>query len=200
MKKILWLLSILLAASFALTACGTLKQIFNPTPPPPPVGENDTWSIKILGIEKYREPVKFVCSDCDRTNKHSELSLQPDSSYIKVKLNVINKTDSTQHVSDVTLGLLLLNLRYGCGGVTIAGSDFCLPSGMIRNGMNYVNYGIDTPEFQDYLFFEPNTPDGENIDLIFLIDTKTKYEYFYFDGLKPLNVKKVKPVAPESLD
>ena len=199
MKKFCVLIVMVIVMSLLLTSCSTLQHIFNPTPPPPLVGENDTWKITIMGIEKYREPLKFVCSDCDRSSKHSELSLQPDSSYIKVKLNVINKTDETQHVSDVTLGLLLLNLRYGCGGVTIAGSDFCLPSGMVRNGMNYVNYGIDTPEFQDYLYFEPNAPDGENIELIFLIDTKTKYEYFYFDGLKPLNVKKFKAVVPENV-
>ncbi len=198
MKKLSVLIVMVLVMSLLLTSCAAIKQIFNPTPPPPPVAENDTWSIKILGIEKYREPLKFVCSDCDRSSKHSELSLQPDSSYIKIKLNVINRTDSTQQVPDVTLGLLLLNLRYGCGGVIIAGSDFCLPSGMIRDGMNYVNYGIDTPDFRDYLYFEPNTPDGETIELIFIIDTKTKYEYFYFDNLKPLNIKKYKAVAPEN--
>jgi hypothetical protein len=192
MKKCFFLTQLILTLSLLLTAC----NIFYPTAKEPPIGENEQWKVEILGIEEFTEPREFVCSDCDLTSDHSRLNLQDKKTYIKVQLHIINKTTEPLRAPDVNIGILLSSSVYGCGGVTVAGADYCLPSGMIRNGEKYVNYGINTPEFKDTLIFDPN-PEGETIELLFIVKENAKYKLFYFDKLQPIDIKKIKAVEVE---
>jgi hypothetical protein len=187
-KKILLIIQIILSTGLLLSACSA----FNQEPQLPPITENDVWKVEILGIEKYTEPKAFVCSDCDLTTPMSSLNLQDKSTYIKVTAKIVNKSVIQQTAPDENIGLLLRNKYYGCGGLTLAGSDYCLPSGLIRGGKNFVNYGINTPDFKNTLTFEPNSPNGEIIEFVFIIKNNAKYTDFYFAGLPPIKIEKIK--------
>ena len=187
MKKFFVLTQLFLILSLLLSAC----QIFKPATKEPPIGENEQWKVEILNIEEFKEPVEFVCSDCDLTSRHSHLILQDKKTYIKVTVRITNKTNETQTAPDENIGILLSSSVYGCGGLTLAGADYCLPSGMIRDGMNYVNYGINTPEFKQTLIFEPK-PEGETIELIFIVKNNSKYKTFFFANLPPIDIGKIK--------
>jgi hypothetical protein len=195
MKKWLILTFLALVLSGLLSACTTINQILHPTPAPPPYGENDTWAVKVISIKKYSAPKEFNCSECEPNEPKKGLSLQDRNSYINVTTQVINKTTEEQTVDEITIGLMLNTFTYGCGGLTVAGSDFCLPSGMIRDGKNYVNYGVKTESFKKHLSFPPNSPDGEVVDFIFIIRPASKYTDFYFDAISPLVIKKIRPLS-----
>ena len=189
MKKFIMLTHLFLILSLSLSAC----QVFNFAAKEPPIAENEQWKVEVLGIEEFTEPREFVCSDCDLSSRHSRLILQDKKTYIKVTVKITNKTNETQTAPDENIGILLSGNVYVCGGLTLAGADYCLPSGMIRDGMNYVNYGINTPAFKDTLIFEPH-PDGEIIELIFIVKDNTKYKMFYFANLQPIDIHKLKAV------
>jgi hypothetical protein len=187
MKKSLIITPLILIFSFLFSAC----QVFNPAANEPPIGENDRWKVEVLSIEEFKEPVEFVCSDCDLSSRHSRLILQDKKTYIKVTVHITNKTAETLTAPDENIGILLSGSVYVCGGLTLAGADYCLPSGMIRNGMNYVNYGINTPDFKETLSFEP-APEGETVELIFIVKENAKYKQFYFANLLPIDISKIK--------
>lgn len=190
-----WLLPFILfcVSASLLCSCTTIYQLINPTPVPAPVGENDDWSIKVLSIKKYDEPRDFNCTECDPNESQKGLSLQEKNSFVDVRVQIINKSPEVKEVDEITIGLMLNIFTYGCGGVTVVGTDFCLPSGMIRGGQNYVNYGIDSDGFGNHLVFSPNAPDGEIVDFIFIVKPRARYTGFHFDRLIPLNIKKLKP-------
>ncbi|MBI9050549.1 MAG: hypothetical protein JEZ00_14095 [Anaerolineaceae bacterium] len=192
MKKLLFVCQLFLIASLVLSACSTIGQVFNPPPKVPPISENETWNVEVLSIETFNEPIEFICSDCDLTSIHSRLNLQDKKTYLKLSVKIINKSGITQTAPDINIGILLSSSVYGCGGLTLAGADYCLPSGMIRDGKNYVNYGINTPDFKNTLLFEPNQPDGEIVELIFIVKENPKYKAFYFNDLQPIDIKKIK--------
>lgn len=187
MKKFFLLTKIILICSYLLSAC----DVFDPAAKEPPIAENEHWKVEVLGIEEFKEPLEFVCSDCDLTSRHSRLILQEKKTYIRVTVHITNKTTETLTAPDENVGILLSSSVYGCGGLTLAGADYCLPSGMIRDGMNYVNYGINTPDFKDTLIFEPNA-EGETVELIFIVKDNSKYKLFYFANLPPIDIKKIK--------
>lgn len=194
MKKNTQVIIIIFFMGICLTSCAPLNQLFNPTPPPPPAAENERWQVKVLGIQKYNDPIKFNCTICDQSNPEPELSLQEKNWYLVVSTHIINKTDAPIDVDEITIGLMLNIFTYGCGGVTVAGTDYCLPSGMIRGGERYINHGVDSPGFQEYLAFPPGSGEGEIVDFVFIVKSRGRHMEFYFDNLQPINIKKVKPL------
>jgi hypothetical protein len=194
MKKVSAMLIIILITGIFLTSCTGLSEVFNPnrTPIPPPYAENDTWAIQIMELKKYKEPKEFNCSECSQDPAKPGLSLQKRYSYVDVVANVMNKSNEAQNVSDHDIGLGLSSGVYACGGVTVAGTDFCLLAGVIRGEKSYINYGLETEEFLKGISFPPNSPDGEVVEFIFIVQTWEKYAVFYFDDLPALDISKLK--------
>jgi len=183
-----------LIAGIFIISCVPLQKLINPTPPPLPVAENDTWKVKVLSIHKYNNPIEFQCTICDQTYPEPALSLQEKNWYLVVSTQIANKTNAPIEVDEITIGLMLNIFTYGCGGVTVAGTDYCLPSGMIRGGEQYINHGVDSPGFQEYLTFQPSEGDGEIVDFLFIVKSRGRHTEFYFDNLQPITIKKVKPI------
>jgi len=193
MKNYTQILIIFFFTGIFLTSCVPLNQLFNPTPPPPLVAENERWQIKVLSIQKFNDPIEFNCTICDQTYPEPGLSLQEKNWYLVVSTQIFNKTDAPIDVDEITIGLMLNIFTYGCGGVTVAGTDYCLPSGMIRGGERYINHGVDSPGFEEYLTFPPSEAEGEIVDFVFIVKSRGRHMEFYFDNLQPINIKKLKP-------
>ena len=197
MKKISTVLGTLIIAALFLSGCDALYQITKttPTPTPPIVSENSTWQVKVLKMQKYQEPVELSCSDCNRDGSSAVVNLQKGYSYLDVTTTILNKTALDQKISVLNLGLQLSAGIYSCGGMTVQGNDYCLLSGVIRGEQKYVNKGLESFDSDKSLTFAPDSPDGETVDFIFIIKTRSKLSDFYFDELPPLNIRKMKPVA-----
>jgi len=187
-------ISLLLLLTFLLSACSGISLLskITPTPPPPPVSEDAVWRVEILKIQRYTEPAEFSCADCGVNGTPASLTLQKRYAYLDVTANILNKTNEAQGISVMNIGLLSSTGLYGCGGVTLQGSDFCLFSGLLRGEKKFIDKDIDTFDSKTALTFEPNSPSGEVVHFIFIVLKHDKLENFYFGDLSPVNTRKIK--------
>jgi len=179
----------------SIAGCQTATPEPTPTPAPTLTVQQQfaaDWNVSAEKMVEVHDQNWLRCTDCSADNQQNNLNIPNGYSILVITVRIINKSTLTNQISPMSIGISLSSKDQDCGRLGV-GEPLCSLEGYKIGNQLYVPKGDGMFPFMSHFNIDPNAPDGELVDIYFIVQTGAKVASLHFVDLPPIDVNSLNP-------